>query len=107
LVLSVIPYIAFPVTPGFAARFLRASPIPAAGEEERARRLAFFALSRAGPAAVSGLLAIAADPPRLGGVTELTQAYSNKLLGTIARVIPSFYTAVYCRWLSFLEGSTQ
>jgi hypothetical protein len=52
-----------------------------ADEEERLRRLAFVALSRAGPSAVPGLLGIVADPPQMEGTTKLTQAYTNKLLG--------------------------
>eukprot|EP01052_Picozoa_sp_SAG31_P003341 SAG31_NODE_127_length_23612_cov_39.709863_7_plen_390_part_00 len=70
-------------------------------EAERSRRFAFAALSRAGPAAVPGLQAIIATPPKMEGVTALTQAYSNKLLGQtswdeVALDVHIAVDALYC-----------
>ena len=70
-------------------------------QSERSRRFAFVALSRAGPAAVPGLQAIIANPPKVEGVTSLTQAYSNKLLGQatweeVALDVHIAVDALYC-----------
>ena len=51
---------------------------------ERVRRFAFTALSRAGPAAVPGLQSIIANPLKMDGVTELTEAYSCTCCAQIA-----------------------
>jgi hypothetical protein len=70
-------------------------------ESERSRRFAFVALSRAGPVAVPGLQAIIGHPPKMEGVTALTQAYSNKLLGQttweeVALDVHIVVDALYC-----------